>query len=59
VTVDQLPNDSGPDRLLPLRWAVIAGLSTAVGVMIGEAAGLPYGVVAGLSTAATLHTIMK
>ncbi|SCF19399.1 hypothetical protein GA0074695_4217 [Micromonospora viridifaciens] len=45
--------------LLPLRWAVIMGLSAAVGIMVGTAESLPAGVLASLITAGGLHKIMN
>lgn len=56
-----LGRDREPQRssLLPLRWAVIMGLSAAVGIMVGTAEGLPFGVLASLITAGALHKIMK
>lgn len=59
MTVIQPPDDSGPDRLLPLRWAIILGLSTAVAMMTGAAEGVAFGVLAGLTTAGALHTLME
>jgi hypothetical protein len=58
VTVDQPPDDNGSDRV-PLRWVVIFGLSTAIAVMTGTTEGVALGILAGLATAATLHTIMN
>jgi len=58
VTVKQSDDGSAPN-LLPLRWAVIVGLSAAVAVMIGTAQGVAVGIVAGVFTAGTLHRFMK
>lgn len=44
---------------LPLRWAVIIGLSAAVGIMAGTAQSLPAGVLASLITAGGLNKVMN
>jgi hypothetical protein len=46
-------------NLLPHRWAIIVGLSTAVAMTVGAAEGAPSGMLAGLTTAGILHMIMK
>ncbi|WP_018829730.1 hypothetical protein [Salinispora tropica] len=60
---DRRPPAQDPDpekpALLPLRWAVIMGISAAVGIMVGTAESLPTGVLACLITAGGMHKIMS
>ena len=43
---------------LPIRWALIIGLSAAVGIVVGMAEGLPAGLLATLVAAGALHKIV-
>ena len=67
MTVDQSPGSrpssrqrrlSDPGRL-PLRWAVILGLSLGVGLLVGAAESLAAGVVAGIVALGALHKILR
>lgn len=53
---DHEPKSPAP---LPVRWAVIIGLSGAVGIMVGTADSVSAGVLASLITAGSLNAIMK
>ena len=44
---------------LDLRWLVILGISTEVGILVGSVQGVPAGVLAALITAGALHKIVK
>ena len=45
-------------RRLPLRWAVILGLCTALGLVVGATAGLAAGLVAAVFALGTLHAVV-
>ncbi|WP_141704272.1 hypothetical protein [Planobispora rosea] len=51
-------NGSNGNDKLPLRWALILTVGTAVGVGIGLVGGLVAGVGLGLGCAGFLHTVL-
>jgi hypothetical protein len=53
------PVDEEPKpRRLPLRWAFIIVVSVAAGIGIGMKAGAGAGIMAGVSAAVGLHTLI-
>ena len=54
------PNGDGPGEpsRLPLRWAVIIGMSAATGIACFAAAGIGAAIVAATAVAVALHEIL-
>jgi hypothetical protein len=53
------PADEEPKpRRLPLRWAFIVAISVVAGIGIGMKVGLGPGIMAGVSVAVGLHTLI-
>lgn len=51
------PNSQGPPRL-PLRWAVIIGVTVAAGLACFVAAGISAAIVAAAAVAVALHQML-
>ncbi|MDP4505853.1 hypothetical protein [Nonomuraea turcica] len=55
---DNVPNGSTGNDKLPLRWALILTISTAVGISTGLVGGLVAGVGLGFVCAGFLHAVL-